>query len=545
MQVASVDFLVDGQVVFTDSTAPYSFNFTVPVGITSLTLGATAVDFGGNIGLANDVPITVMPDPGTTVVGRVLDSNRNPVSGATVTIFGTRTATTGADGTFSIANVPTVLGNIVVDTTVTVGGQQFIGRSAAVPPVAGGTTDVGDITVMQCLPPPAGLVSWWPGDGNAIDVVGTNHGTLQNGATFAPGEVGQAFKFDGIDDYVTFGSTVGNFGTSDFTIDFWVKTSSTRHEAILGKRPVCTHDVFWQIRLWDGGRLLIELDQGGANYNFIMTTRSVNNGVFHHVAIVRQGPTVSVYIDGLLDVTGTTAGVTNLVNTASLLAGREPCVGVDGTQFFTGLLDEIELTNRALTATEIQALFAAGSAGKCKPDFFYMNDFEGPVGPEWSSRTVSTTPVGARKFLGEFGNDTVRLTLGSLPAHTGIRVKFNLFILKSWDGLGAFCCGPDVWNSSIDGVGTLLNTTFSNTGGSGNTTQSYPGTYPGASNPERTGAAENNTLGYSFWGDSVYNLSFTFPHTADSVSLTFTGTGLQGISDESWGLDNVSIQLVP
>jgi len=54
----------------------------------------------------------------------------------------------------------------------------------------------------SCTPPPADMVSWWPADGDANDVVDANHGTLWNGATFAPGMVGPAFSLDGTDDYV-------------------------------------------------------------------------------------------------------------------------------------------------------------------------------------------------------------------------------------------------------------------------------------------------------------------------------------------------------
>lgn len=53
-----------------------------------------------------------------------------------------------------------------------------------------------------CVAPPAGMVSWWSGDGHANDIQGANHGTLKNGTTFAPGKVAQAFSFDGADDYV-------------------------------------------------------------------------------------------------------------------------------------------------------------------------------------------------------------------------------------------------------------------------------------------------------------------------------------------------------
>jgi hypothetical protein len=57
-------------------------------------------------------------------------------------------------------------------------------------------------SAQTCVQPPAGLVSWWPGDGNAQDIIGPNDGTLQGGTTFGPGMVGRAFRFDGVDDYV-------------------------------------------------------------------------------------------------------------------------------------------------------------------------------------------------------------------------------------------------------------------------------------------------------------------------------------------------------
>jgi len=80
-----------------------------------------------------------------------------------------------------------------------------------------------------CVDPPAGMISWWPGDGNANDIVDGNHGNVMNGATYAPGKVGQAFSFDGVDDYVDVGNNpVFNFnnGEDDFTIDAWVYVSS-------------------------------------------------------------------------------------------------------------------------------------------------------------------------------------------------------------------------------------------------------------------------------------------------------------------------------
>jgi hypothetical protein len=47
-----------------------------------------------------------------------------------------------------------------------------------------------------CAPPPSGLVSWWPGNGNTLDVVGTNNGNLVDNAAFGAGNVDNAFSFD-------------------------------------------------------------------------------------------------------------------------------------------------------------------------------------------------------------------------------------------------------------------------------------------------------------------------------------------------------------
>jgi hypothetical protein len=228
----------------------------------------------------------------------------------------------------------------------------------------------------QCVQPPEGLISWWPGDGNANDIQGSNNGTLQGGVTFGPGLVGQAFRFDGVDGFVSFGKTIGNFGVANFTIDFWIKTTSVRQEGLLGKRPVCGDSSFWDIRLGSGptsgtpdpGVIGVELDgdEAGTNYNPIRTKTTVNDGNFHHLAVVRRGVTMSVYIDGRLDTSRTTPGVTNLRNDAVLAAGVSTCTGIDGTEFFRGQLDEIEIFDRALTSSEIAAIFGAGSAGKCK-----------------------------------------------------------------------------------------------------------------------------------------------------------------------------------
>jgi hypothetical protein len=137
VRVAAVNFLVNGAIVFTATSQPYEFTFTAPSTIGPLNLDAAAVDLGGNIGNAPTVTVNVIPDPLTTVTGRTLDN----------TVFNSFTATSAVDGTFSIPGVPTVRGAITVSATAVVGGKRLNGHSAAVNPVPGDVTNVGDIVL--------------------------------------------------------------------------------------------------------------------------------------------------------------------------------------------------------------------------------------------------------------------------------------------------------------------------------------------------------------------------------------------------------------
>ncbi len=91
-------------------------------------------------------------------------------------------------------------------------------------------TSIGPVTAAHgssCHTPLAGLVHCWPGDDDANDIVGTNHGTLVNGAaTTTSGKVGGAFVFDGVDDYIDLVSQPDISTTSGFTVAGWVNFNS-------------------------------------------------------------------------------------------------------------------------------------------------------------------------------------------------------------------------------------------------------------------------------------------------------------------------------
>jgi len=80
----------------------------------------------------------------------------------------------------------------------------------------------------DCTPAPSGLIAWWPGDGFALDVAGTNHGTLQNGASYTNGMIGPAFNFDGVDDRVAIAESPATDISRmlRWTIEAWVRPTS-------------------------------------------------------------------------------------------------------------------------------------------------------------------------------------------------------------------------------------------------------------------------------------------------------------------------------
>ncbi len=206
-----------------------------------------------------------------------------------------------------------------------------------------------------CDPPPGGLVAWWRAENNANDSVGNNNGTLMNGATFAMGEVGGAFSLDGVNDYISVPhNAMFNF-SNGITIEAWLKTANSANTYIITKGE----DSFF---LSLGGGLSnnkLAFYLYGVSGDWLRGTSDLNDGQWHHVAATYDGSAQKIYVDGVMQ--NSTGGGLNI------LQGTSPVsIGARGSSNpFSGALDEVSLYNRALSAAEIQAIYNAGSAGKC------------------------------------------------------------------------------------------------------------------------------------------------------------------------------------
>jgi hypothetical protein len=224
---------------------------------------------------------------------------------------------------------------------------------------------------------PLGLVAHWSGEGNGNDSAGKNNATVPRGVTYA--RAGRGFKLNGQNQQgdtpriVVPDAPDLNFGANqDFSITAWIQPLSNPGNytdlsgevmTVISKRysPNAYTALGYEMYL-GGGRLCFQmidsLNHGGNYYN-LSAESDLRDGKFHHVAVtVQRNSTTGLrfYVDGQLIATFDPTVVSgDLSNTGPLRIGNHPDPGLRA--FYHGIIDEVSLYNRALSASEIQAIY--------------------------------------------------------------------------------------------------------------------------------------------------------------------------------------------
>jgi hypothetical protein len=209
-------------------------------------------------------------------------------------------------------------------------------------------------------PGTAGLQAHYEFEGNTNDSSGNaRNGTAVGNPIFGAGRIGQSIGFDGLTDYVNIDGYKGILGSSAISVTAWIKTSSTDTGAIVGWGPDVAGERFG-FRV-DAGRLRAE--HAGGN---VQGDTSVNNDVWHHVAVtVQENSTVSypdviLYLDGADDTRPTTdPDAFNITAAEDVSIGRRPS---NSDRLFIGQIDDVRIYDRALTQEEVTWL-----AGRIQP----------------------------------------------------------------------------------------------------------------------------------------------------------------------------------
>ncbi len=313
----------------------------------------------------------------------------------------------------------------------------------------------GAANAQSCIQPPPGIVSWWPGDGNTDDIRGPNNGVAKGTATYAAGKVGQAFSFDGAGHIEIADSPSLNL-TNEITVDFWYKPASQGgYRGLIGKRASRTN---YAVQFNSGGpglglyyndSTVIDPNSDDGNvFEVIRFNPLPAAGQFHHFAgtyeqVSSTHVELRMYLNGALVRTETLLGnLANALTSVPLVIGR---TAPNGGERYIGLIDEVELFNRALSASEIQAIFNAGSAGKCKTNTVPV-DIDIKPGSDPNSINIGSGGTTAVAILGSANFDVTTinpdtLTLGTAGVKTVGKTARTLCSVA--DVSGDFSAGPE------------------------------------------------------------------------------------------------------
>lgn len=249
----------------------------------------------------------------------------------------------------------------------------------------------------------SGLVSYWPMEdavGTTVgDVKGTNHGTAAN-ATVAEGAFGIGRAFYGSADTISIANPA-NFSferTNAFSIEAWVKTSSSSTNNIFSKMDNAAPFTGYDFYISSSGKPTFILVNTWSTNTIAVntTTRTVNDGYWHHVVLTYSGSSaasgVIIYVDGKAAATTTTADTLS----ATTVNAITPYIGSRNNlaYYFTGMIDEVRVYNSAISATTVLTHYQQGSTN---PNFFHPSTdtttkMEGTASEKFQTGAVPVDP---------------------------------------------------------------------------------------------------------------------------------------------------------
>ena len=169
-----------------------------------------------------------------------------------------------------------------------------------------------------------------------------------------------ALMFDGTDDYVTCteancgGTSKLDLGTSDFTFEAWIKTSSSTTPQTILRKGSGT-GTYYLFRL-ESGKLLAGYKDAAGAVPGITGNTLLNDGNWHYVvASVSRSSGIVIYVDGRIEGSTTTAGTGNMDNTDAFSIGSNLAA-----EYFKGVIDTVRIYNRTFTSAEVLSNYNSG-----------------------------------------------------------------------------------------------------------------------------------------------------------------------------------------
>ncbi|HEY0551494.1 MAG TPA: LamG domain-containing protein, partial [Verrucomicrobiae bacterium] len=225
----------------------------------------------------------------------------------------------------------------------------------------------------------SGIESWWPAEANYEDIVSGNTGTPYNGVDFRGGEVNFGFDFPG--DFgrsprIDAGDPDNLKLTNSLTIEGWVFADNLnpgnqdRNHILFRGADDGQRDAY-KLTILQGSRFLrFSIDDDNSEALLVYPNRMPERQ-WLHVTATLEGVSglMKLYTNGTL-IAQLTTGVRPYGNR---VAGPAPTVTIGNHPFGTldnswdGVIDELSIYNRALSPSEVQAIYRAAGRGKYDP----------------------------------------------------------------------------------------------------------------------------------------------------------------------------------
>ena len=362
---------------------------------------------------------------------------------------------------------------------------------------------------LQLTVQPGGLVGYYPLEENSgtftrdLSIYGHN-GTLQSGASWTTGKIGNGVNTNSTADVRVPDSTELNFG-QHMTVSLWANQASlTADKALIGQSNFAT-DGSWVLQTGSTNttlRVFVAASAGDTGGNCVDTDSAWTASAWHHVVLAYDGTQAAsidrakVYIDGVARTMTACGGTiaTSLLNSSDYLSIGD-FHGL--SRQFNGSLDEVKLFNRTLTANEIKAEYDAGVAGNTAglgfatdiiPGFSQTSNYDAAVLTD--ANKGYTLAVSQNNDLTK-GADTIATVSGSIASPV-------TWVEGTTKGLGFTLYGTNA--TSIDGKWS-----------SGNAYAAFPGT--STSIYTRTGAQSSK---------DILNMRLRLDVTMTNVSGVYT-----------------------
>jgi len=257
--------------------------------------------------------------------------------------------------------------NAVQQSTFSYASSSFENSGTALPTLAGGTTSGGTFTSSSPSDLPVNSSTGELDLSNSVvggpyTITYTTPGPCATSSTFqvsitAAYASTSSFSFDGVNDYFDLGNPTELQLTTNISISVWFKIDSNPTNTYLNIiTKWISGDAAWSAYVTNStGKLSFWISTNGSTQKQIHSSTNVNDNQWHHFVGTNDGVNNKIYIDGVLEDTGTSGNIYN--STQNILIGKTN----QNSFLFEGLIDEVSIWNTALTSDAVTEIYNSGA----------------------------------------------------------------------------------------------------------------------------------------------------------------------------------------